>query len=320
MILVTGATGFIGSHLVEALLARGEKVRALVRQSSSRRHLAAVAVACADLGSGEGLDEALADVDTVIHLGGATKALRAEDYYTANVKATEALARAIAGRGIRMVHVSSLAAIGPSPDGKPIEEDAEPHPLTAYGKSKLEAERVVLGLLPDAVIIRPPVVYGPRDTGVFEVLTPISKGWALEIAGGERWFSAIYVRDLVDGLMAAARCSAAAGRTYFLAHPVPASWSSLTSAAARIMGLRARTLRIPARAAQAVGFCAEVWAQISRKPGILSREKIMEAQCAAWVCDSRRAAAEMGFVARTPLEKGLAETLAWYKEAGWLRY
>ena len=180
MILLTGATGFIGSHLVETLLSRGAMVRALVRPASSRRVLPAVDIVCADLPRGYGLGEALAGVETVIHLAGATKALRAEDYYTANVKATESLARAIAGRGIRLVHVSSLAAIGPSLDGKPIGEDAEPHPITTYGKSKLEAERVVRALVPDAVIIRPPVVYGPRDTGVFEVLKPISQGWALE--------------------------------------------------------------------------------------------------------------------------------------------
>jgi nucleoside-diphosphate-sugar epimerase len=320
MILVTGATGFIGSHLVEALLKGGETVRALVRPSSSRRYLPAVDTACADLEGGDGLGAALAGVDTVIHLAGATKALHSEDYIIANLKATETLARAVAGRGIRMVHVSSLAAIGPSPDGKPIAEDAEPHPVTTYGKSKLQAERVIRSLLPGAVIVRPPVVYGPRDTGLLEVLKPLSKGWALEIAGGERWFSAIYVRDLVEGLIAAAGCSAAAGRTYFLSHPVPVSWGGLLSAAARIMGRRARRLRVPAGAAEALGFCAEVWAQIIRKPGMVSREKVREARCAAWVCDSRRAAAEVGFEAQTPLEEGLTATLAWYKEAGWLRY
>jgi nucleoside-diphosphate-sugar epimerase len=279
-----------------------------------------VDIACADLSRGNGLGEALAGVETVIHLAGAIKALRRNEYYTANVKATESLARASAARGIRFVHVSSLAAMGPSPDGRPIAEDAEPRPITTYGKSKLEAERVVRMLAPDAVIVRPPVVYGPRDTGVFEVLKPISKGWALEIAGGERWFSAIYVRDLVQGLVAASQCREAGGKTYFLSHPVPVSWRDLTAAAARIMGCRPRALRIPASAAVAAGFCADLWAHLSRKPAIISREKVREARCAAWICDPRRAAAELGFEAATALEKGLAETLSWYKEAGWLKY
>ena len=313
MILVTGATGFIGSHLAEALLGQGEKVRALVRPSSSRRFLPPVEVA-------DTIDGALAGVTAVIHLAGATKALRAADYYEANVQATERLVRAIAGRGIRFVHVSSLAAVGPTSRGAALTEDAEPRPLTHYGKSKLEAENVVRALVPDAVIIRPPVVYGPRDTGVLEVLKPIARGFALEIAGGERWFSAIYVRDLVEGLIAAARSPAAAGDTYFLAHPAAVSWSDLTTAAARAMGRRLRVLRVPAVAAQAIGLGAEVWARVSGRPAVLSREKIAEACCEAWLCDPRRAAVELGFQARTPLEKGLAETLAWYKEAGWLRY
>ena len=205
MVLVTGGTGFIGTHLLEKLVSQGKSVRALVRRARTPRVLpAGVETFYGDLASGAGLLDALRGVDTVIHLAGVTKALRAEDYYSGNVRATEQLAHALAGRDVRLVHVSSLAAIGPSTQGLPLGEDTEPHPLTHYGKSKLEAERVVRSLLPDAVIVRPPVVYGPRDTDVFQLLKSISKGMVLEIAGGERWFSAIYVHDLVEGLLAAA--------------------------------------------------------------------------------------------------------------------
>ena len=317
MILVTGGTGFIGSHLLEKLSAAGEPVRCLVRH----RRPAGVEAVRGDLITGQGLEEALRGADTVIHLAGVTKALAVNDYYSGNVRATETLARALASRAVRLVHVSSLAAIGPGTEGAPVDEDAEPRPLTHYGKSKLEAERIVRALAPDAVIVRPAVVYGPRDTDVFQILRPISKGWLLEIAGGERWFSAIYVKDLVDGLIAAARGGPrAAGRAYFLAHPQPVSWSELGAAAARIMGRKPRVLRVPPRVAHAVGYCAELWSRVTRKPGILSRGKVAEAQCASWICDTRRAAAELGFEAQTPFEAGLAETLAWYKEAGWLKY
>jgi nucleoside-diphosphate-sugar epimerase len=319
MILVTGGTGFIGSHLLEKLSALGEPVRCLLRRKAVPRRLpASVEAAYGDLTSGEGVEEAVRGADTVIHLAGVTKALAAGDYYAGNARATEMLARALAGRAVRLVHVSSLAAIGPSRDGAPVDEDAQPRPLTNYGKSKLEAERIVRALAPDAVIVRPPVVYGPRDTDVFQMLRSISKGWVLEIAGGERWFSAIYVKDLVEGLLAASR--GAPGRAYFLAHPQPVSWSELGAAAARIMARRPRVLRVPPRVAYAVGHYAEVWSHITRQPGILSREKVEEAQCRWWTCDTRRAAAELGFEAQTPLAAGLAETLAWYKEAGWLKY
>jgi nucleoside-diphosphate-sugar epimerase len=320
MILVTGATGFIGSHLVEGLSARGEKLRCLVRRHGLAFNQPAVEIAKGDLATGEGLEAALCGVELVIHLAGVTKALRSGDYYTGNARATENLARLLAGRGIRLVHVSSLAAIGPSADGVPVTEDAEPHPITHYGKSKLEAEKMVRVLLPDAVIVRPPVVYGPRDTGVFQVIKSIGRGLALEIGGGERWFSAIYVKDLVEGLRAAAASPQARGRAYFLSHPKPVSWGELAATAAGIMGVRARRVRVPLAAARAVGNCADLWARATRKPAIVSREKIREAECMYWTCDTRRAAAELNFHAQTSLEHGLAETLARYKEAGWLQY
>jgi nucleoside-diphosphate-sugar epimerase len=319
MILVTGGTGFIGSHLLDKLSALGRPARCLLRRKARPRRLpAGIEAAYGDLTSGEGVAEAVRGADTVIHLAGVTKALAARDYYTGNVRATETLVRALAGRAVRLVHVSTLAAIGPSRDRTPVDEDAQPRPLTHYGKSKLEAERTVRELAPDAVIVRPPVVYGPRDTDVFQLLRSISKGWILEIAGGERWFSAIYVRDLVEGLLAATH--GAGGRAYFLAHPEPVSWSELGAAAARIMARRPRVVRVPPSVAYAVGLAAEAWAHITRQPGIISREKVAEARCRWWTCDTRRAAAELGFVARTPLATGLAETLTWYKEAAWLKY
>lgn len=318
MMLVTGGTGFIGTHLLEKLAAMGERARAFVRRAVNLPP--GIEPAHGDLTSGSGLEAAMRGVDIVIHLAGVTKALRTADYYTGNAQATRRLAEAIAGRGVRFVHVSSLAAMGPSLDGVPVAEDAEPHPVAHYGKSKLEAERAVRELTPDAVIVRPAVVYGPRDTDVFQLLKSISRGLVLEIAGGERLFSAIYVKDLVEGILAAARCPRAPGRDYFMAHPKPLSWAELSMAAAGIMRRNPRVVRIPVRVAAVAGACAELVARVTGKPGILSRDKVVEAECRYWTCDTRRATAELGFTAATSIGPGLAETLAWYKEAGWLAY
>jgi len=319
MILVTGGTGFIGSHLLDKLSVLGQPARCLLRRTARPRRLpVGIEAAYGDLTSGEGVEEAVRGADTVIHLAGVTKALAARDYYTGNVRATETLVRALAGRAISLVHVSTLAAIGPSSDGTPVDEDAQPRPLTHYGKSKLEAERMVRALAPEAIIVRPPAVYGPRDTDIFQILRTISRGWMLEIGGGQRWVSFIYVKDLVEGLLAARR--GLPGRAYFLAHPQPVSWSELGAAAARIMARRLRVVRVPAGVAYAVGLGAEAWSHLTRQPGIISREKVAEARCRWWTCDTRRAAAELGFEARTPLAAGLAETLSWYKEAAWLKY
>jgi nucleoside-diphosphate-sugar epimerase len=321
MILVTGGTGFIGRHLLERLRRDHVPVRCLVRRKTGASGLPeGVEIARADLDGGEGVAEALEGIEAVIHLAGVTAALRAEEYHAGNVRASGTLARAMAGRGIRLVHVSSLAAIGPAVDGTPVPEDADPHPLTTYGRTKLEGERIVRETVADAVVVRPPVVYGPRDTGVLQILKPIAHGVALEIAGGERWISAIYVKDLVEGLVAAARLPQAAGRSYFLAHPKPVSWSELEQTAAGIMKRRLRVIRVPRVLARMVGGCAEAWSRATGKPSILSREKVAEAECRYWTCDTRRAAAELGFHAETALRAGLQETLAWYREAGWLKY
>jgi nucleoside-diphosphate-sugar epimerase len=303
---------------VEALCAQGETVRCLVRRN--RGSLKGYEPVYGDLVSGAGLDEALQGVETVIHAAGITKALSTAEFYAGNARASENLARAVAKRDIRLVHVSSLAAIGPSRDGAPVEEDSVPHPVTHYGKSKLEAERLVLALVPDAVIARPPVVYGPRDTDVFQFLRSVARGLVLQIANGEHWFSAIYVKDLVEGLLAAARAPLAKGRAYFLAQAKIVSWSQLGAVAAAAMGRHPRVLHIPAPLAYAAGYCSECWSMLMRKPGIVSRQKIKEGLCSHWTCQTQRAAQELGFSARTPLEAGIAETLAWYKEAGWLKY
>jgi dihydroflavonol-4-reductase len=315
MFLVTGGTGFIGRHLLARIPG---PVRCLTRRAVAPS-ASSVEFVQADLVSGAGVAEALRGVDCVIHLAGVIKALRPADYYTGNARTSETLARAAAGRELRFVHVSSLAAVGPA-GSAPLTEDAPCHPISDYGKSKLEGEQAVRAILPDAVVIRPPVVYGPADTGVLEIFRSVARGWSLEISGGERWFSFVYVDDLIDGLLRAACHPGAPGRTYFLSSPEPSTWTELTALAARIMNMRPRHLRLPVPLAYAAGAAAEFWSRATGKPGIISRDKVSEALCRRWTCDARRAADELGFVASTSLETGVATTLAWYKEAGWLTY
>ena len=316
LVLVTGATGFIGGHLVELLLSRGWRVRCLVRRPAELPE-GAEAVR-GDLG-GEGLERAAAGVDVVFHLAGVTKARRAREYYEGNARGTERLVAACA-RVPRFVHVSSLAAVGPSADGVPLTEDAAPAPFTHYGKSKLEAERIVRAsaLGERAVIVRPPVVYGPRDTDVLHFFRAAARGLRLELGRDERFFSAVYVKDLVEGLLAAAS-PVAAGRTYFLAHPKAASWSELGAIAAELLARPGRVLRVPGSLAYAAGFCAEMVSFLRARPSIISREKVREARCRYWTCDPSAAARELGWSARTGLRAGVAETLEWYKKTGWLR-
>lgn len=326
-ILVTGATGFIGSHLAERLIAAGAKVRCLVRRSSSLRYLpgSGVDLCYGDLSTGAGLAEAVEGVRTVFHVAGITKALSPGEYYRGNAGATENLLRACEERGasgLRFIHVSSLAAAGPSLEGDPLDEDAEPHPLTDYGKSKLAAERAVRSsrLASNAVIVRPPVVYGPRDTDVFEIFRGVSRGLMLRIGRAESLFSFIYVKDLAEALAAAIESPRAGGKIYFAANPDPATWTEFGAMAAGIMGRRVRNIAISPAAALVVGRLAETVSKLRKKPGIVSRDKVREAQCRYWICDTARVRRDLGFSPTYSLRDGMIETLAWYKDAGWLKF
>lgn len=322
-VLVTGGTGFIGGHLVERLVSLGSRVRCLVRRSSSLQNLPvkAVELTYGDLTAGEGLREALQDINLVFHLAGVTKANSAADYYSGNAAATQTLMRAcveVSGAGLRLIHVSSLSAVGPSADGIPLSESATPHPLSHYGKSKLQAEQAVRSspLSAHSVIIRPPVVYGPRDTDVYQMFRAINKGWFFRIGAEESFISMVYVGDLVEALLRAAENGRAAGKTYFAAHPDPVSWSEFAATAAALLGRKIRVIVTPGWAAYAVGFLAErSWG----RPTILSREKVTEARQRYWTCDVSRARQDLDFCAKTSLREGMAETLTWYKQAGWLK-
>ena len=327
MILVTGATGFIGSHLVERLVAEDRPVRCLVRRASTAGSLPRDAeLALGDLETGAGLTEALRGVDSVIHLAGITKARTAADYDRGNAIATANLLRAAGhlDNVDRIVHVSSLAAAGPSPADRPLTETDEARPVSHYGRSKLAGEQAVRQspLAERTVIVRPPVVYGPRDRDVLQMLRTVARGWMAQIGVAPRRFSHIYVGDLVDGLIAATDSASvgAGGQVFYLANAAPVSWDEFGNLAARLMGRKVRTVAIPEKAAYVLGMCAEWWTRLSGTPGLLSRDKVREACCAGWVCDPGRARRELGFAASTSLEDGLRRTLGWYKEAGWLQF
>ncbi|MCJ7578895.1 MAG: NAD(P)-dependent oxidoreductase, partial [candidate division Zixibacteria bacterium] len=213
--LVTGANGFVGSHLVEKLLSIGYQVTCLVRKTSNLRWLSGLKVeyVYADISERESLSReagsfgknVLKDVDFIFHVAGLTKAKTEEEYSKANYEGTKNLLEACVKDNPqikRFVYISSQAAVGPGKDDRPLDETAPCNPITDYGKSKLEGEKIVLeysSKLP-VTVIRPPAVYGPRDSDILSFFKVANKGFKTLFGKGESYLSLCYIEDLVDGI------------------------------------------------------------------------------------------------------------------------
>lgn len=323
--LVTGGQGFVGSHLCARLVARGDGVRVLARASSNLANLAGidVDVVRGDVTEPETLRSAVAGCDVVFHVAGALKGLREQDLYRVNADGTRNLLATAADaqpRPSRFVYVSSLAAAGPSPGGKAPRTEAMPlQPLTWYGHSKLAGENAVRGTAGlDWTIVRPPIVFGPRERDVLGYFRIARRGFLPVVGFSDRHYSLLYVDDLVDGLIRAAAAPAAVGQVYFLAGPEVVSWVELGQLIASALGVAGRPLRLPEFVAAAAGRIADLYALARGQPEIFSSQKVIEMLAPAWVCSADKAARDFGWRASTPLPDALATTARWYREHGWL--
>ena len=324
-ILVTGGTGFVGSHLVDRLIEEGRSVRCLVRQTSNLRYLKHpdLEFAYGGLDSSTDWDAAFRGVDTIYHVAGLPYAKRRNEYYQVNHRGTEAiLAAALKHRGQirKLVHISSLAAVGPGRDGVPVNEGTEAAPITPYGRSKLLAEEAVMAvgdLLP-FTIVRPPAVYGPRDYALFEFFKEVARGRSPMIGRDDKRISLVHVRDLVNGIVLAGESESATGRAYFISSEEIYSWREVAALLARVMGKKTRTIAIPRSVAYGVALAAEAAAAFSSKPPVINRDKVTDLAQKCWACSVDRAKEELGYRQRIDLEQGFRETLEWYRSEGWL--
>lgn len=318
IVLVTGGGGFIGKHLVRRLVDSGKPVRLLARRELE---VPGAEVLRCDLASGIP-KAALEGVSSIIHLAGVTKALNPAEYTLGNVTATRNLAAAC-GPEMEFIHLSSLAAAGPSADGRLLTEDDPPRPVSLYGRSKLAGESSLRDspLASRAIILRPAVVYGPGDRDVFHVFRGISLGVMAGIGTLDARFSYVYVHDLVECILTALKSAPGIrGGTYFVANPEPVTWRTFAVLTAQAMHRNVRFVALPPALASAVGLVSDVAAHLRGKSTIFSRDKVREGVHPHWVCDAALAASELGFVAPTALPEGIANTLDWYRTSGWLTW
>ncbi len=318
-VLVTGATGFIGSFLVEALIRKGYDVTCLVRKTSKLKWLSHLRPQYlhADLDDTDSYAKRLGEFEYIFHLAGLTKADSAKDFYHANAVCTQKLVTAAAEMNPllkRFLHISSLAAAGPSIDGRPLPEDEPASPVSVYGKSKLEGEKAVLSCKEKLLvtIIRPPAVYGPRDTDFFLVFKAVQN--RLFPYWGRSSYSLIYVEDLVQGMILAAEKEAAAGKIYYLADSRIYTNDDILTAMSATLGRKAFRLRLPRSILPALA----VLLQKIQKKGIINPDKIQEIRYPHWTCDPAKAMKELGFHTETPLGEGFKKTADWYRKEKWL--
>ncbi len=323
--LVTGGHGFIGSHLCERLVAEGHEVRVLARPTSDLSFLAGlpVQVFLGDLRQPLALTEALAGVQWVFHLAGALKGFREADLMAVNREGTHRLVEACAAQAPdlrRFLLVSSLAAAGPSPGGfEPRPEAAEPQPLTWYGRSKRAAEQVVQAAPLPSVILRPPVVFGPRDRDVLSLFRLARRGWVPVPAGAPRHYSVVSAPDLAEGLLRAAEASSLPSGTILpLVAPEVVSAAELGQHMARALGRRGRVVPVPEALLRMAGWGADAVARWRGTPVIFSAQKVLEMLAPAWVASPEPARQRLSWTAPTPLDGALALTVRWYRDHGWL--
>lgn len=325
--LVTGGTGFVGSHLVEALIEKGIRVRCLVRSSVRLRWLEGLDVELVegDCSDPHGLDAAVKGADHVFHAAGVLWGADEDAFRRGNVEGTrnmvEACARACPQLE-RFVLVSSQAAAGPAVGEVLARETDPPAPITPYGVSKLEAERVVLthkSSLP-CVIVRPCAVYGPRDKAFLAYLRIVRRGFLIELGdGAERVVSLCHVTDVVRGILQAAyHGSVAPGSVYFLADPEPYAWRGVETIIQQVLGVRARRLRVPAWLLNGLAALGQGYGRATGKSVMLNRSRVAELTASRWGCDTGKARRELGFAPVMNLTDGLRDVIRWYKKEQWL--
>ncbi len=316
-VLVTGATGFLGSHAADLLTSKGYTVTCLVRDPGRLRWLEGknVRLVQGDCCDPSSLAGAVRDASFVVHAAGVTKALRRSEYHAVNTGGTENLLRACGeqGRAIkRFVLVSSRAAAGP---------DGLDRPVSDYGWSKLRAEEAAFRFQDrfPVTILRPTALYGPRDSDVFQLFRMAAKGLLLEISGPERFLQWCHVADAAAAVVLALEQRGSGGRAYCIAEERAYSLTEFRQALLRSGGVQARVVRVPRFAAAGFALAAELAGRLRGRPTIMNRQKVHEAAQPGWTCDTGPASRDLGFRAALPLEQGLAMTWAWYRQQGWLR-
>jgi nucleoside-diphosphate-sugar epimerase len=323
--LVTGATGFIGSHLVEALLQKGAHVRCLVRKTSDLswlRHLP-VELAHGDCNDKTSLKEAVENVDQVFHLAGVTKAFEERTYFEVNALGTENLIHACLEKKTslqKFIYLSSQAAAGPCQNGGEKKESDQCQPISAYGYSKRMGEELALAHCHEIplLILRPSSVYGPRDRDIYALFKLLSRRIKLCLLGQDQHISMCYVQDIVQAILLASEAGQPKGEIFFLSDGHDYRMEEIGDIFAQAMGITPFCIRVPEWAVFGVASFSEYLSKFSRKPPLFSKGRVEEMIQKNWVCDITKAKTLLGYEPQFNLFQGAKLTFEWYRKENWL--
>lgn len=323
--LVTGGTGFIGSHLVDLLLSKGYKVRCITRKTSSLKWIDGKGVEIIDCGLTDtaALKKAIVGVDYIYHVAGVVKSKKPEGYFKGNVDTTRILLEAaldFKDKIKNIMVVSSLTAVGPSKNSNPINENSPCNPITTYGKSKLAQEKVCLEYMNKLpiTICRVPAVYGERDTETFVFFKTMNSRLMTLIGFDKKLVSLIHVADLVAGFILAAENERSRGNIYFISSEKFYTWQEIGKATEKALAKKSLKLNVPHPVVYSIATIAQFLSYFSSKPATLNIEKARDIVQSYWICSTEKAINDLGYKQNVSIEDGVKRTVDWYKKMKWM--
>ena len=324
-VLITGASGFLGYHIIQSAIENGLEVYGAIRKNSNVDHLKGLPVKYLFLNYEDEDDmvRLLTDnsIEYIIHSAGVTKAIKQEVYDHVNAAYTINLATAAVKAGIglkKLVFISSLAAVGPlTTHDLKITEETTPNPVTAYGRSKLLAEKKLATLALPVTILRPTAIYGPRDKDIFIMVKTVNNGLDPYMGNFLQQLSFVHARDVADVAVQALFKTNALG-IYNITDGNNYSRYQFSDITKVLLKKKAVRFHIPMPMIKLLAYCLETTNGWLKKPAVINREKLNELAAKNWICDISKAKSELAFVPKFDLQSGLENTLEWYTANKWL--
>lgn len=323
--VVTGASGFVGSHMVDYLLSKGHEVRCILRKSSSTKWLENknIKIFNSGLSDKDGLAEAIKNADYIYHIAGVVKSKTRDGYFKGNVEPTRNILDVclkVNPNIKRILIVSSLTACGPTKIGKPVNEKTPENPITTYGESKFMQEQLAKSYFDKLpiTIVRPPAVYGPRDTEIYLVFKTFQKGLMTLVGFNKKELSLVHVFDLVHGIYLASINEKSKGQTYFISSDEISDWDKVAKILEDVFEKKALKIKIPHLIVYLIAAIAQFFSLFSKKPATFNLEKARDFVQEAWTCSISKAESELNFRPLLSTEEGIKQTIEWYKSVNWL--